>query len=200
MRARDRRRARSARASRVRPSRRSRCGCAGRPRSRPSRVGLGLRRARARCSACRTRRSSAPTGRGRHPLLLVAIPCFVGGGRARPAAAAARAPAVFAAALFVHHAVLRVALAAARRGHRLDRALFVGPRGEGKNEYLPALPAFDYGPRFLLDRFAELVPSLPVHGAGHPPGLLLVMHYLGLDTAPRLAAFCILVGRARARR
>ena len=26
------------------------------------------------------------------------------------------------------------------------------------------------------------------------PGLLLTMHYLGLDTAPRLAAFCIVVG------
>ena len=78
--------------------------------------------------------------------------------------------------------------------HRLDSALYVGISGEGKNEYLPSLAAFDYGPRFFLDRFAELVPSLPVHSAGHPPGLLLTMHYLGLDTSPELAAFCILVG------
>jgi hypothetical protein len=56
------------------------------------------------------------------------------------------------------------------------------------------MPAFDYGPGFVLDRFAELVPSLPVHAAGHPPGLLLVMHFLQLDTAGRLAAFCIVVG------
>ena len=35
----------------------------------------------------------------------------------------------------------------------------------------------------FLDRFAELVPSLPVHSAGHPPGLLVVMHFLALDTA-----------------
>jgi hypothetical protein len=68
------------------------------------------------------------------------------------------------------------------------------PRGEGKNEYLPSLPAFDYGTRFVLDRFAELVPALPVHSAGHPPGLLLVMHWFGIDTANRLAAFCIAVG------
>ena len=87
---------------------------------------------------------------------------------------------MFAAALFVITLILRVTLNVARGGtHRLDSALFVGPTGEGKNEYLPSLAAFDYGPRFFLDRFAELVPSLPVHSAGHPPGLLLVMHYLG---------------------
>ena len=33
-----------------------------------------------------------------------------------------------------------------------------------------------------------------MHSAGHPPGLLLVMHYLGLDTSPKLAAFIIVVG------
>jgi hypothetical protein len=35
---------------------------------------------------------------------------------------------------------------------------------------------------------------MPVHVAGHPPGLPLVMHLLGLDTPGRLAAFCIVVG------
>ena len=80
---------------------------------------------------------------------------------------------MFAAALFVITLILRVTLNVARGGtHQLDRALFVGPKGEGKNEYLPSLAAFDYGPRFVLDRFAELVPALPVHSAGHPPGLL----------------------------
>jgi hypothetical protein len=90
---------------------------------------------------------------------------------------------------------LRLLLAAARQGpDAWDRAFVVLPKGEGKNEYLPALAAFDYGPHFVLDRFAQLVPALPVHAAGHPPGLLLTMHYLRLDTAPRLAAFCIVVG------
>ena len=65
---------------------------------------------------------------------------------------------------------------------------------EGPNEYLPALSALQYGPGFLLDRFAELVPALPVHAAGHPPGLLLVMDALGLDTPGRLAAFLIAAG------
>jgi hypothetical protein len=129
-----------------------------------------------------------------HPLLAVAILCFAAAVALVPLLLRAR-PAVFAAALLVLTAVLRVTLSMARSGpHQLDRALFVGPKGEGKNEYLPSLAAFDYGPGFVLDRFAELVPSLPVHSAGHPPGLLLTMYSLGLDTSPRLAAFCIGVG------
>jgi methylthioxylose transferase len=127
-------------------------------------------------------------------LLVVAVPCFAGAVALVPSLLKARA-GVFAAALFAITLILRVALSVARGGtHRLDSSLFVGVRGEGKNEYLPSLAAFDYGPRFFLDRFAELVPSLPVHSAGHPPGLLLVMHYLGLDTSPKLAAFIIVVG------
>jgi hypothetical protein len=65
---------------------------------------------------------------------------------------------------------------------------------EGPNEYLPALTALRYGPGFFLDRFAELVPALPVHAAGHPPGLLLVMDTFGITTPGRLAALCIVGG------
>ncbi len=127
-----------------------------------------------------------------NPWLIVAIPCFV--------AAVALVPRVlrmrhFGLALFAGTLVLRLVLAAARQGtFAWERPFSVGLRGEGKNEYLPAMPAFDYGPGFVLDRFAELVPSLPVHAAGHPPGLLLVMHFLHLDTAARLGWFCIVVG------
>lgn len=129
-----------------------------------------------------------------HPLALVAAACFAAAVALVPALMQARA-AVFAAAAFALTLVLRVALNVSRSGtNRLDSALYVGEAGEGKNEYLPSLAAFDYGPRFVLDRFAELVPALPVHSAGHPPGLLLTMHYLGLDTSGKLAAFCILVG------
>ena len=99
-------------------------------------------------------------------------------------------------ALFGAHA-----RAAARARRRAAGAVGVGSpvpdparAARARTSTCRRMPAFDYGPGFVLDRFAELVPSLPVHAAGHPPGLLLVMHYLGLDTAPRLAAFCILVG------
>src|SRR4051795_5565764 len=127
-------------------------------------------------------------------LELVTIPAFVAAVALVPWLLRLK-PALFAAGIYATTLVLRVTLNTGRGGtNQLDRALFVGPKGEGKNEYLPSLAAFDYGPRFVLDRFAELVPSLPVHSAGHPPGLLLTMHYVGLDTAPRLAAFCIGVG------
>jgi hypothetical protein len=92
--------------------------------------------------------------------------------------------------------VLRLVLNAGRGGteawahpFRLDGSAFEGP-----NEYLPALNALGKGPRWFLDRFAELVPALPVHAAGHPPGLLLVMDALALDTPARLAALCIVAG------
>lgn len=76
----------------------------------------------------------------------------------------------------------------------------VGPEGwtavfstsfEAANEYLPALPALAHGPGFFLDRFAELVPALPVHAAGHPPGFVLTLHAGGLTTPGRMAALCI---------
>ena len=71
----------------------------------------------------------------------------------------------------------------------------VRPGGfEGPNEYLPALGALDFGAGFFVDRFAELVPSLPVHAAGHPPGLLLALHALGIDSPGGMAALCIGVG------
>ncbi len=73
------------------------------------------------------------------------------------------------------------------------RIFDLGPGGsfEAKNEYLPGLPALSYGAGFFLDRFAELVPSLPVNVAGHPPALMLVLHWTGIDTAQAMAALCI---------
>ncbi len=130
------------------------------------------------------------------PLAVVAVACLGGAVALAPRLLAARArPAVVAAALLAATLVLRLALNAARTGTEgWDHAFALHASFEGKNEYLPALKAFAYGPGFFVDRFAELVPSLPVHAAGHPPGLLLTMHALGLNTAPRLAAFCIAIG------
>lgn len=64
-----------------------------------------------------------------------------------------------------------------------------------KNEYVPALPAIDeLGVRYFLDRFDELLPALPVHTAGHPPGLVLTLHWLGLETPGAASALAIVVG------
>ena len=103
-------------------------------------------------------------------------------------------PLAFAVAIYVLTLALRLALGATSRGPEGWSGMFDLDGFEGPNEYLPALSALQYGPGFLLDRFAELVPALPVHAAGHPPGLLLVMDALGLDTPGRLAAFLIAAG------
>jgi len=112
---------------------------------------------------------------------------------AAPRALALR-PATFALAVFALTLTLRLALAAASRGSDEWSRVFDPDSFEGANEYVPALTALRYGPGFFLDRFAELVPALPVHAAGHPPGLLLVMDAFGITTPGRLAALCIAGG------
>ena len=105
-----------------------------------------------------------------------------------------RSPAAFAAVLFSVALTLALGVAAARRGPSAWSHVFdLGPGGsfEAKNEYLPGLPALDHGVWFFLDRFAELVPSMPVNVGGHPPGLMLIIHAAGLDTPGELAALCI---------
>jgi len=106
----------------------------------------------------------------------------------------ALAPAAFALAVFVLTLALRLALGAASRGTGEWSRVFDPGSFEGANEYLPALTALRYGPGFFLDRFAELVPALPVHAAGHPPGLLLAIDAFGITTPGRLAALCIAGG------
>lgn len=103
-------------------------------------------------------------------------------------------PAAFAAAVYALTLVLRLALGATSGGTDGLARVFDPDGFEGPNEYLPALTALTYGPGFFLDRFAELVPALPVHAAGHPPGLLLVMDMFAIDTPGRLAALCIAGG------
>jgi hypothetical protein len=103
-------------------------------------------------------------------------------------------PTAFALAVFAFTLALRLALGAVSRGADEWSRVFDPASFEGPNEYLPALTALRYGPGFFLDRFAELVPALPVHAAGHPPGLLLVMDTFGITTPGRLAALCIVGG------
>lgn len=134
-----------------------------------------------------------------HPLVAVAVAAFAAGIALAPRLLALRGLRFDAAALGLA-LLLRLALAASG----------AGPGGEGiaawwkvfdparsweaPNEYLPALGALTWGPGVFLDRFAETVPAFPVHVAGHPPGLLLALHALGLDTPGAMAALCIGVG------
>jgi methylthioxylose transferase len=106
------------------------------------------------------------------------------------AAAVALAPRLPALALGPVALVLALTVNAARAGPDGWTAVF-STSFEAANEYLPALPALAHGRGFFIDRFAELVPALPVHVAGHPPGLVLALDASGLTTPGRLAALCI---------
>jgi methylthioxylose transferase len=107
---------------------------------------------------------------------------------------AALRPWQFALAALGLGLALRLAIGMARRGADGLYAVYELGNHEAANEYLPALPAFEFGTRFFLDTFAEIGTSLPVHAIGHPPGLLVTMHWLGIDSAPGMAALTIGVG------
>ncbi len=102
-------------------------------------------------------------------------------------------PPLFALSLVGLALVTRLAVGAARNGPAGWDGVFE-ESFEAPNEYLPALAALRDGLGLFLDRFAELVPALPVHAAGHPPGLLAVMDLLGLDTPEALTALLVAAG------
>jgi methylthioxylose transferase len=132
------------------------------------------------------------------PLLAVSVVCFAAAVAWAPRLLSV-SPARFVAGTFALTLVLRLALAAGGEGTGLAAWWQVfDPRRswEAPNEYLPALGALHWGPRVFLDRFAEVVPSLPVHAAGHPPGLLLTLYALGISSPGGMAALCIGVGAA----
>lgn len=89
--------------------------------------------------------------------------------------------------------VSRLAVNTVRLGPAGWTDMFAGS-SHAQNEYLAALPATQDGLRLFLDRFAEWLPALPVHAAGHPPGLITTMVVLGIDDAAGLSAFIIGVG------
>jgi len=102
-------------------------------------------------------------------------------------------PLAFAAATFGLAIVLRLAVGAVR----------YGPEGwddpyresfEAKNEYHFGFPALRDGAGWFLDRFAELVPALPVHVAGHPPGFLLSLEALALRDPGEIVGFITVTG------
>jgi hypothetical protein len=103
-------------------------------------------------------------------------------------------PLVFAAATLGLGLALRISLGTARRGPEELWGVYQLGNHEAASEYLPALPIFDFGARFALDTFAEVGTSLPVHSIGHPPGLLLLLHWLRIDDPQAMAALTIGVG------
>jgi methylthioxylose transferase len=128
------------------------------------------------------------------PLAAVMVLCFAGAVVLAPRLLTARAFGLWAFAMTL---VLRLALAAGGGGAGISAwwEVFDPARSyEAANEYLPALGGLEWGPRFFLDRFAETVPAYPVHVAGHPPGLLLTLHTLGITSPGGMAALCIGVG------
>ncbi len=72
----------------------------------------------------------------------------------------------------------------------------LGPHGsaEAAHEYLPALPQLNRGVGHYVGHFAQLLPALPTHAQGNPPGPLVAMHLLGVTTPARLAAACVAIG------
>jgi hypothetical protein len=132
------------------------------------------------------------------PLLVVSVLCFAAAVAWAPRLLAV-SPSRFVAGTFALTLVLRLALAAggSDSGIAVWSEVFDPYRSwEAPNEYLPALGALHWGPHVFLDRFAEVVPALPVHAAGHPPGLLLTLYVLGISSPGGMAALCIGVGAA----
>ncbi len=124
---------------------------------------------------------------------VLAVLVLVGAVALAPRLLSLRSPWAFALATTAIATAIRLAVGAARAGPEGWNDAF-DESFEAKNEYPQALPALDDGVRFFLDRFAELVPALPVHAAGHPPGLLLVLHWLGIDSPDGVSALLIAAG------
>jgi methylthioxylose transferase len=103
-------------------------------------------------------------------------------------------PTRFAAAALALGLGLRLALGVAPEGPRGLWEMFELGNAGAASEYLPSLPALELGTRFFLDTFAEVGPSLTVNAVGHPPGLLVTLHLLGIDSAQGMAAFLIATG------
>lgn len=104
-------------------------------------------------------------------------------------------PALFALATLALGLALRVGVAVARGGTEDLHAVYdVALEDNAANEYLPVLPALKFGARRFLDTFAEIGTALPVHAVGHPPGLLLTLNGLGIDSPEGMAALTIGAG------
>jgi hypothetical protein len=134
----------------------------------------------------------------RWPLVLVAI--AVAGaltGLVPHAVARVRAPAAFALLTYLGSLALGLAINASRLGSAGWSHVFrSGPGGsfEARFEYLGSLRDLHGGVARYVGHFTALLPDLSTHVKGNPPGPLVVMHLLGIDTPGRLTAACVGVG------
>ena len=103
----------------------------------------------------------------------------------------------FAAVLYATSLAVGLTVNAARRGPAGWSHVFdLSGHGsfEASREYLPALAQLHQGVRYYVGHFASLLPYLPTHAKGNPPGPVVAMQLLGITTAGRLAAVCIAAG------
>lgn len=132
------------------------------------------------------------------PLVTVSILVAVGAvALTRLLLARTRRPPVFAAATFGLTLVLGLSLNLAHSGIRGWTAVFTtgidGSR-EAHNEYLPGLPALRHGFAYYLRHFPGLLPHLPIHVQGNPPGPLIALDLLGVRTPVELTVLCVGLG------
>jgi hypothetical protein len=130
--------------------------------------------------------------------VVIAVVLGVGCACAAPwAIARVRSGAAFAALTYAVTLVVGLSVGAARIGPAGWSQVFDLGRGgafEAKFEYLPALPALRHGVANYVGHFAQLLPYLPTHTKGNPPGPLVAMHLLSITTPDRLAAACMILG------
>jgi hypothetical protein len=106
-------------------------------------------------------------------------------------------PIVFAVGLYALALLLGTSLNVSRGGvHDLWAVFKTGPGGSpaAYQEYLPGLPALAHGVPYYVSHFPALIPSLPIHVKGNPPGPLVALRLLGIGSPQALAALCIGVG------
>ncbi len=108
-----------------------------------------------------------------------------------------RSPSLFAGFSYVVALALGLAVNATRLGSAGWSHVFrSGPGGsfEARFEYLGSLRYLQGGVARYVRHFTALLPDLSTHVKGNPPGPLVVMHLLGIDTPGGLAAVCVGVG------
>ncbi len=104
---------------------------------------------------------------------------------------------IFAGGLYLLALALGLSLNIARAGFHDWSAVFdLGHGGsyEAHFEYLGGLGALAQGADYFIRHFGSLFYYLPTHARGNPPGPLVALRLLGIDSSTGLAALCIGIG------